>query len=46
MPPLVHEEKPWIELFQEAIVCGAATRLTFERRPDYRILVSEMTVRP
>jgi peptide/nickel transport system substrate-binding protein len=43
---IIHEEKPWLELFQEVIVYGAAKRLTFKPRSDYRLLVPEMTVRP
>jgi len=41
---IVHEEKPWLELFQEVVVYGVAKRLTFKARPDYRLIVSEMTV--
>lgn len=38
------EEKPWLELFQEVVVYRVAKRLQFKVRPDYRLIVSEMTV--
>src|SRR3989442_890750 len=41
---IIHEEKPWLELFQEVVVYGVAKRLQFKARPDYRLIVSEMTV--
>src|SRR3989475_6912892 len=41
---IIHEEKPWLELFQEVVVYGVAKRLQFKVRPDYRLIVSEMTV--
>ena len=39
---LIHDEKPWLELFQEVIVCGVSRRVSFKPRPDYRLIVSEM----
>ncbi len=39
---LIHEEKPWIELFQEVVVYGTSRRVTFKPRADYRLIVSEM----
>jgi peptide/nickel transport system substrate-binding protein len=41
---IVHDEKPWLELFQEIIVYGTTKRVTFRPRPDYRLIVSEMTL--
>ena len=41
---ILHEEKPWLELFQEVVVYGVARRLQFKPRADYRLIVSEMTV--
>ena len=41
---IIHEEKPWLELFQEVVVYGVAKRLQFTPRADYRLIVSEMTV--
>jgi peptide/nickel transport system substrate-binding protein len=41
---IIHEEKPWLELFQEVVVYGVAKRLRFKPRADYRLIVSEMTV--
>src|SRR2546429_4348703 len=40
---ILQEEKPWLELFQEVVVYGAARRLQFKPRADYRLVVSEMT---
>jgi ABC-type transport system substrate-binding protein len=41
---IIHEEKPWLELFQEVVIYGVAKRLSFKPRPDYRLIVSEMTL--
>ena len=41
---IVHDEKPWLELFQEIIVYGTTKRVSFRPRPDYRLIVSEMTL--
>lgn len=41
---IIHEEKPWLELFQEVIVYGVSKRVDFKPRPDYRLIVAEMTV--
>jgi peptide/nickel transport system substrate-binding protein len=43
---LFDDEKPWLELFQEVIVYGTSKRVTFRPRPDFRHIVSEMTVAP
>jgi len=43
---LIHEEKPWLELFQEVIIYGVSKRMSFKPRPDYRLIVAEMTVSP
>ena len=43
---LFDDEKPWLELFQEVIVYGTSKRVTFRPRPDFRLLVSEMTIAP
>ena len=40
---IIHDDKPWLELFQEEIVYGATKRITFKPRADYRLIVSEMT---
>ncbi|MGH7675635.1 MAG: hypothetical protein ACREMV_10225 [Gemmatimonadales bacterium] len=40
---IIHDDKPWLELFQEVIIYGASKRTAFEPRPDYRLIVSEMT---
>ena len=42
---IVHEEKPWLELFQEVVLYGVSKRMSFKPRSDYRLIVSEMTVR-
>jgi peptide/nickel transport system substrate-binding protein len=39
---LIHEEKPWVELFQEVVVYGTSRRVAFKPRADYRLIVSEM----
>jgi peptide/nickel transport system substrate-binding protein len=39
---IIHEEKPWVELFQEVVVYGTSRRVTFKPRADYRLIVSEM----
>jgi peptide/nickel transport system substrate-binding protein len=41
---IIHEEKPWLELFQEVIIYGVSPRLTFTPRADYRLIVAEMSV--
>ena len=41
---IVHEEKPWIELFQEVVIYGVGRRVSFKPRPDYRLIAAEMTV--
>jgi ABC-type transport system substrate-binding protein len=41
---ILHEEKPWLELFQEVVVYGTSRRVTFRPRPDYRLIVSEMSL--
>ncbi len=41
---IIHDEKPWLELFQEVVVYGTTQRVSFKVRPDYRLIVSEMTV--
>ena len=41
---IIHEEKPWLELFQEVILYGASKRVSFTPRPDYRLIVSDMTL--
>ncbi len=41
---MVHDEKPWLELFQEVVIYGVSKRMTFKPRSDYRLIVSEMTV--
>jgi peptide/nickel transport system substrate-binding protein len=39
---IIHEEKPWLELFQEVIVYGVSRRVAFKPRADYRLIVAEM----
>src|SRR5439155_22594495 len=34
---IIHDEKPWLELFQEVIVYGVSRRVSFKPRPDYRL---------
>ncbi len=41
---IIHDEKPWLELFQEVVVYGTSKRVSFKVRSDYRLIVSEMTV--
>ena len=41
---IIHDEKPWLELFQEVVVYGTSKRMSFKVRPDYRLIVAEMTV--
>jgi peptide/nickel transport system substrate-binding protein len=41
---VVHDEKPWLELFQEVIIYGTTKRVAFKPRPDYRLIVSEMAI--
>ncbi|HEY3067145.1 MAG TPA: ABC transporter substrate-binding protein [Methylomirabilota bacterium] len=41
---IVHDEKPWLELFQEVVIYGVSKRMTFKPRADYRLIGSEMTV--
>jgi peptide/nickel transport system substrate-binding protein len=41
---IIHEEKPWLELFQEVVVYGVSKRLQFKPRADYRLIVAEMTL--
>ncbi len=41
---IIHEEKPWLELFQEIVVYGTSRRVSFKPRADYRLIISEMRV--
>jgi peptide/nickel transport system substrate-binding protein len=41
---IIHDEKPWLELFQEVIVYGTSQRVTFKPRADYRLIAAEMQV--
>jgi peptide/nickel transport system substrate-binding protein len=41
---IIHDEKPWLELFQEVILYGASKRVALKPRPDYRLIVSEMSL--
>jgi peptide/nickel transport system substrate-binding protein len=41
---IVHDEKPWLELFQEVVVYGVSKRLQFKPRSDYRLIAAEMTL--
>jgi ABC-type transport system substrate-binding protein len=41
---ILHEGKPWLELFQEVVIYGTSQRVTFRPRADYRLIVSEMTL--
>jgi peptide/nickel transport system substrate-binding protein len=43
---ILHEEKPYLELFQEVLTYGASKRLNIKPRPDYRLIVSEMKATP
>jgi peptide/nickel transport system substrate-binding protein len=40
---IVHDEKPWIELFQEYVIYGVSKRVTFKPRADFRLIAAEMT---
>jgi hypothetical protein len=40
----IHEEKPSLELFQEVVVYGTSKRVSFKVRPDYRLIVAEMSL--
>ena len=41
---IMHDEKPWLELFQEVVIYGVSKRVSFKPRADYRLIVSEMAV--
>jgi peptide/nickel transport system substrate-binding protein len=41
---IIHDEKPWLELFQEVVVYGTSRRVSFRPRADYRLIVAEMQV--
>ena len=41
---LIHEEKPWLEMFQEVVIYGVSKKVSFKPRPDYRLIAAEMTV--
>jgi len=43
---ILHDEKPFLELFQEVLIYGTSKRVVFKPRPDYRLIVSEMTLTP
>jgi peptide/nickel transport system substrate-binding protein len=40
---IVHDEKPWIELFQEVVIYGVSKRVIFKPRADFRLIAAEMT---
>jgi peptide/nickel transport system substrate-binding protein len=39
-----HDEAPWMQLFQEVVVYGTTKRVSFPVRPDYRLIVAEMSL--
>ena len=41
---IIHEEKPSLELFQDVVVYGTSKRVSFKVRPDYRLIVAEMSL--
>jgi ABC-type transport system substrate-binding protein len=41
---LVHEDKPWLELFQEVVIYGVSMRVSLEPRADDRLLASELAL--
>jgi peptide/nickel transport system substrate-binding protein len=41
---IVHEDKPWLELFQEVVLYGVSKRVTLKPRADYRLLAAELTL--
>jgi ABC-type transport system substrate-binding protein len=41
---IIQEEKPSLELFQEVVVYGTSKRVSFKVRPDFRLIVSEMSL--
>ena len=41
---IVHEDKPWLELFQEVVIYGVGQRVSFKPRADYRLPAAEMTL--
>jgi peptide/nickel transport system substrate-binding protein len=41
---IMHEEKPWLELFQEVVIYGVSKRVSFKPRADYRLVVSEISI--
>jgi peptide/nickel transport system substrate-binding protein len=40
---ILHEEKPWLELFQEVVIYGVSKRVSFTPRAGYRLIAAEMT---
>ena len=41
---IIHEDKPWLELFQEVVIYGVSKRVSFKPRADYRLVAAEMTL--
>ena len=41
---IIHEDKPWLEMFQEVVIYGVSPRVSFRPRADYRLIASEMTL--
>ena len=41
---IMHDETPWVFLFQEAILYGVNKRVAFKPRADFRLIVEEMSV--
>jgi peptide/nickel transport system substrate-binding protein len=41
---ILHEDKPWLELFQEVVIYGVSKRVSFKPRADYRLVAAEMTL--
>jgi len=41
---IIHEDKPWLELFQEVVVYGTTRRISLKARSDYRIIVAEIAL--
>jgi peptide/nickel transport system substrate-binding protein len=41
---IIHDEKPYLELFQDVVIYGVSPRVSFKPRPDYRLIAAEIAL--
>jgi hypothetical protein len=41
---IIHDEKPYLELFQDVVIYGVSPRVSFKPRADYRLIAAEISL--